>query len=125
MDEEEYITSENDPTGVEVITKEDYTIPEKEEKIEFDKILETVKIKIMVYLTQSDYHNSSKKNNIVSPRRASHGGIATSKKIKLPTQNKSKKVFCRSCNKQNTETAKICIQCECTMSSKPMRRKMK
>lgn len=48
-----------------------------------------------------------------------------SKKIKLPTQNKSKKVFCRNCNCQNTSTAKVCIQCEVTMSSKPMRRKMK
>ena len=49
----------------------------------------------------------------------------TSTKIKLPTQAKSKKVFCRVCNKQNTLIAKICIQCECTMSSKPMRRKMR
>jgi len=48
-----------------------------------------------------------------------------SKKIKFPTQDKSKKVFCRNCNKQNTSIAKICIQCECTMSPKPMRRKMK
>lgn len=48
-----------------------------------------------------------------------------SKKIKIPTQDKSKKVFCRNCNKQNTSTAKICSQCECTMSPKPMRRKMK
>ena len=46
-------------------------------------------------------------------------------KQKIPTQDKSKKVFCRNCNKQNTESAKICIQCECTMSSKPLRRKMK
>ncbi len=49
----------------------------------------------------------------------------TSKKTKLPTQAKSQKVFCRNCNKQNTPSAKICVQCECTMSSKPMRRKMK
>lgn len=48
-----------------------------------------------------------------------------SKKIRLPTQDKSKKVFCRNCNAQNTPIAKICIQCEVTMSSKPMRRKMK
>lgn len=48
-----------------------------------------------------------------------------SKKTKIPTQAKSKKVFCRNCNKQNTPSAKICIQCECTMSSKPMRRKMR
>lgn len=48
-----------------------------------------------------------------------------SKKTKIPTQAKSHKVFCRNCNKQNTPTAKICIQCECTMSSKPMRKKMR
>ena len=48
-----------------------------------------------------------------------------SKKIKLPSQAKSKKVFCRNCNCQNTQTAKVCIQCEVTMSPKPMRRKMK
>ena len=48
-----------------------------------------------------------------------------SKKIKLPTQVKSHKVFCRNCNAQNTPIAKICIQCECTMSPKPMRKKMK
>ena len=48
-----------------------------------------------------------------------------SKKIKLPTQVKSHKVFCRNCNCQNIPTAKVCIQCEVTMSSKPMRRPMK
>ena len=48
-----------------------------------------------------------------------------SKKIKFPTQDKSRKVFCRNCNAQNTPTAKICVQCEVTMSSNPMRRKMK
>lgn len=48
-----------------------------------------------------------------------------SKKIKIPTQDKSKKVFCRNCNCQNIPSAKICVQCECTMSSKPMRKKMK
>jgi len=49
----------------------------------------------------------------------------TSTKIKLPTQTKSKPIFCRNCNAQNTPIAKICSQCECTMSSKPMRKKMK
>jgi len=48
-----------------------------------------------------------------------------SKKTKIPTQTKSQKVFCRNCNKQNTQTAKSCVQCEITMSPKPMRRKMK
>lgn len=41
--DDEYITNENDPTRVEKITEEDYTIPEKEEKIEFDKIFENVR----------------------------------------------------------------------------------
>ena len=49
----------------------------------------------------------------------------TSKKIKFPTQDKSHKVFCRNCNCQNTPTAKICVQCEVTMSPKPLRKKMK
>ena len=41
--EEEYINSENDPTAVEKITKEDYTIVQSEEKIEFEEIFETVR----------------------------------------------------------------------------------
>ncbi len=49
----------------------------------------------------------------------------TSKKIKFATQDKSKKVFCRNCNKQNSSIAKICVQCEVTMSPKPLRKKMK
>ena len=43
---EEYITDENDPQAVEKITKEDYTIPDDDEKIDFDKVFETVKTKI-------------------------------------------------------------------------------
>ena len=46
-------------------------------------------------------------------------------KTRLPTQDKSHKVFCRNCNKQNTATAKVCVQCECTMSPKPLRKKMR
>jgi len=42
MNEEEYITDENDPTRVEKITKEDYIISEKEETIEFDDIVQFV-----------------------------------------------------------------------------------
>lgn len=48
-----------------------------------------------------------------------------SKKTRLPSQAKSKKVFCRNCNKQNTEAAKICIQCECTIKEPKLRRKMR
>jgi len=46
-------------------------------------------------------------------------------KTKLPTKSKSLKVFCRNCNKQNTPTAKICIQCEVTLRDPPLRRKMR
>ncbi len=46
-------------------------------------------------------------------------------KTKIPTQDKSKKVFCRNCNKQNTQTAKVCIQCECTIKEPKLRKKMK
>ena len=46
-------------------------------------------------------------------------------KTKIPTQDKSKKVFCRNCNCQNTEAAKICIQCEVTIIEPKLRKKMK
>lgn len=46
-------------------------------------------------------------------------------KSKIPTQDKSKKVFCRNCNKQNTESAKICVQCSVTLRDPPLRRPMK
>jgi len=46
FEDEEYITDENDPQAVEKITKEDYTIIENEEKIEFDEIFESVRAKI-------------------------------------------------------------------------------
>jgi len=46
-------------------------------------------------------------------------------KTKIPTQGKSQKVFCRNCNCQNTQTAKVCIQCECTIKEPKLRRKMK
>jgi len=48
-----------------------------------------------------------------------------SKKIKIPTQHKSKKVFCRNCNAQNTESVKMCIQCDVTIRLPKLRRKMK
>ena len=51
---EEYITDENDPQAVEKITKEDYTIPEGDEKIDFDEVFETVKTKI-TNLTNYDH----------------------------------------------------------------------
>jgi len=53
----------------------------------------------MSLFRQSDYSTASKKNNIVSPRRASHGGIATSKKIRLPTQYRTTKHKCSLCTR--------------------------
>ena len=79
----------------------------------------------MSLFRKSDYADISNKNKVVNPRRASHGGITTSKKAKIPSNLKSKKVFCRNCNKQNTESAKICIQCEVTLRKPPMRKPMK
>ena len=55
IEEEEYINDENDPQAVEKITtKEDYTIPEKEEVIEFDEVFETVRSAI-TDLTKYDH----------------------------------------------------------------------
>ena len=79
----------------------------------------------MSLFRQSDYERESKHNKVVSPRRASHGGIKTSPKVRLPTQYKSKKVYCRNCNKQNTESARICVQCECTIKEPKLRRPLK
>lgn len=78
---------------------------------------------MMVYITQSDYLNESKKNKLVLPRRGSHGGIKTSKQVRLPTQYKSKKVYCRNCAKQNTESAKTCVQCEVTIRIPKLRKR--
>ena len=44
--DDEYIDSENDPQAVEEIRKEDYTIPDNEEVVEFDEVFETVKSQI-------------------------------------------------------------------------------
>lgn len=79
----------------------------------------------MSILTKDDYLRESKKNKVVSPRRGSHGGIKTSPKVDLPTQYKSKKVYCRNCNRQNTDSAKICTQCGVTIREPKRRRKMK
>ena len=57
----------------------------------------------MSLLRQSDYHKASKKNNIVSPRRGSHGGIATSKKIRLPTQHRSPTHKCSHCTRKDAK----------------------
>lgn len=51
----------------------------------------------------SDYSDASKKNKVVSPRRASHGGIATSKKIRLPTQHRTPNHKCSHCNRKDAK----------------------
>lgn len=79
----------------------------------------------MSIFSKTDYERESKQNKVVNPRRASHGGIKTSPKVKLPTQLKSKKVFCRNCNKQNTESAKTCVQCDVTIHEPKLRKRMK
>lgn len=63
----------------------------------------------------SDYYAESKKNKVVSPRRASHGGVKTSKQVRLPTQYKSKVKYCRNCNCKNKITNIICTQCDVSL----------
>jgi len=53
-DIEEYITNENDPQAVEKITKEDFTILDNDEKINFDEVFETVRTAI-TNLTNHDH----------------------------------------------------------------------
>ena len=57
----------------------------------------------MSLIRQSDYEKASKKNNVVSPRRGSHGGIATSKKIRLPTQHKTPNHKCALCQRKDAK----------------------
>ena len=64
----------------------------------------------MVYLTYSDYLQESKKNRTVSPRRGSHGGIAISKKIRLPSQYKTIKHKCSQCIRTDAKKYKISIK---------------
>jgi len=33
-------------------------------------------------------------------------------KVKLPTQFKLKPCYCRNCGRKNSQTSKVCIQCE-------------
>ena len=57
----------------------------------------------MSLFRHSDYYNESKKNKLVSKRRGSHGGIATGKKIKLPTQYKSPNHKCSQCIRKDAK----------------------
>lgn len=79
----------------------------------------------MSFITKKDYERESKHNKVVSPKRASHGGVKTSKQVRLPTQYKSKVQYCRNCNCKNKDSAIVCVQCEVTLRKPPMRRKMK
>ncbi len=57
----------------------------------------------MSLFRKSDYLDESKKNRIVSPRRGSHGGIATSKKITLPTQYRTPNHKCSQCPRKDAK----------------------
>ena len=73
----------------------------------------------MSFLRKSDYQQESKKNNVVSPRRGSHGGIATSKKVRLPSQYRTTKHKCSHCERTDAkkysisekEVRWLCILC--------------
>ena len=57
----------------------------------------------MSLLRKSDYHEESKKNKVVSPKRGTHGGITTYKKIKLPTQHRSPNHKCSQCTRTDAK----------------------
>ena len=57
----------------------------------------------MSLFRKSDYAEASKKNKIVSPRRASHGGIATSKKVTFPTQHRTPNHKCSQCTRTDAK----------------------
>ena len=46
IEEEEYVTSENDPQKVLIVPEDDYVISDNEEAIAFDEVFETVRAKI-------------------------------------------------------------------------------
>lgn len=51
----------------------------------------------------SDYIQASKKNKTISSKRASHGGIALGKKVKLPTQHRSPNHKCSLCTRKDAK----------------------
>lgn len=51
----------------------------------------------------SDYYNESKKNKLVSHKRGSHGGIAITPKIRLPTQHKTPTHSCSLCERKDAK----------------------
>ncbi len=71
----------------------------------------------MSFLTRQDYLNESKRyksKDRTSKRRGSHGGLQVGKKIRLPTQMKSEKLYCRNCLVQIEAygVGKPCKQCD-------------
>ena len=64
--DDEYIQKDNDPTGVEQITQEDYTIPEEEEEIGLDEVLEIIRCKIA---NMSDYDHMRQEKVLDSLRK--------------------------------------------------------
>ncbi len=67
-------------------------------------------VRLLSLLRKSDYHKESKKNNVVSPRRASHGGIATSKKVTLPTQHRTLNHKCSQCERKDAKKYQITLK---------------
>ena len=61
----------------------------------------------MSLFRKSDYQKESKKNNVVSPRRGSHGGIATSKKVRYPTQHRTPNHKCAHCPRKDASKYSI------------------
>ena len=61
----------------------------------------------MSLFSYSDYYKESKKNNVVSPRRGSHGGIATSTKVQLPTQHRTPNHKCSHCERKDAKKYQI------------------
>lgn len=79
----------------------------------------------MSFLTKQDYLNESKRyksKDRTSKKRGSHGGLQIGKKVRLPTQMKSEKMYCRNCLVQ-LEAKKlpiICKQCD-KLNVRPLR----
>ncbi len=85
----------------------------------------------MSLFSYSDYYNESKKNKVVSPRRGSHGGIATGKKITLPTQHRTPNHKCSQCERKDAKKYQItekevrwlCIVCVKRYQNKNLKEK--
>ena len=58
---------------------------------------------LMSLFSKSDYERESKQNKVVSPRRGSHGGVRTGRKVKLPIQYRSKNHKCSHCTRTDAK----------------------